>query len=136
KGENRTPAVPKVTITKEAKIIQVKRQPWTEKDKEYWRSFYLNGRILKKYNVASCEKVWLNDDIIYSYNSNDPAFVYYFGQGDYKIYFPNKKEYRFIGNTTHMKGLEQLQEKGEILIITKSLKDVMVLDIFNIPAVA
>jgi hypothetical protein len=136
-GEStRTPLPPTVAITKQPKIIQVKRQPWTETDKAFWRSFGLNSKILKKFNVASCEKVWLNGDIIYSYNKNDPAYVYYFGNGEYKIYYPNRKEYRFIGNSTSIQGLEQLPEKGDFLIITKSLKDVMVFDLFGIPAIA
>jgi hypothetical protein len=133
---NRVPLPPRVAITKELKVIQVKRQPWTAVDKDFWRSFSLNSTILKKFNVASCEKVWINGDIIYTYNKLDPGYVYYFGNGNYKIYFPFRKEYRFLGNTTEIQGLSQLPETGKILIITKSLKDVMVLDSFGIPAIA
>jgi hypothetical protein len=117
-------------------VIEVKRQSWTEVDKKYWKSFGLNSKILSKYNVASCEFVWLDGRIIYSYHPKDPAYVYWFGEGNYKIYFPFRDNYRFLGNTTKMQGFDQLPETGEICVVTKSLKDVMVLDIFNIPAFA
>ena len=118
--------------------IQIKIQDWTESDIEYWKSFYLTSGILDKYNVHSISKLWINGEVKYTYKKNDPAYAYYFGNGFYKIYFPMRKENRFITNTNNfiIQGYDQLPESYDFLIITKSLKDVMVLDLFNIPAIA
>lgn len=118
--------------------IQIKIQDWTEVDKAYWKSYYLNSRVLNKYHVSSVSHVWLNDKLHYTYKNYDPAYAYYFGNGFYKIYFPMRDEYRFLTNTNNMiiQGYDQLPEKYDFLIITKSLKDVLVLDSFNIPAIA
>jgi hypothetical protein len=118
------------------KILQVKRQVWTEVDKEYWKSFHLNSKILDNYQVSSCKIIWINDKIVYNYSEKDPAYVYYFGEDQYKVYFPLRDNYRFLSNTSCLQGWNQLPEKGEILIITKSLKDVMCLNLLGISAIA
>lgn len=118
--------------------ISIKIQEWTETDKKYWKSYYLNSKILDKYKVFSVSKVWLNDNLNYTYQDSDPAYAYYFGNGFYKIYFPFRNEYRFLTNCNNyiIQGYEQLPEKYDFLIITKSLKDVLVADLLNIPSIA
>lgn len=118
--------------------IQVKIQPWTDIDKQYWKSYNLNSKILDKYGVSSVSDVWLNNKLYYSYKDSDPAYVYYFGGGFYKVYFPFREENRFITNTNNfiIQGYEQLPEKYDFLVITKSLKDVLVLDSLGIPSIA
>jgi DNA primase len=82
--------------------------------------------------------LWLNGTIIYKYRDTDPAYSYYFGNGLYKIYFPFRKEKRFITNTNSgiLQGFDQLPETYDFLIITKALKDVMCLNSLGVPAVA
>jgi len=57
-------------------------------------------------------------------------------EGEYKIYFPKRENYRFICNTTAVQGLRQLPPSADFLILTKSLKDVMVLRSVGIFSVA
>ena len=54
-----------------------------------------------------------------------------------KIYQPYSK-FKWLSNTSvsDLQGLSQLPKSGDTLVITKSLKDVMCLDIWGIPAVA
>ena len=54
-----------------------------------------------------------------------------------KIYQPYSK-FKWLSNTSvsDLQGLSQLPLRGDTLVITKSLKDVMCLDIFGIPSVA
>lgn len=119
------------------KVIQVKRQLWTPTDVEYWKSFHLNSKILKEYQVSSCYKVWIEYALIYNYTKVDPCYCYYFENGDYKLYYPFRDQMRFIhNNSSILQGYKQLPKQGDLLIITKSLKDVMVLSRFGIPAVA
>lgn len=126
-------------IEKVKKIIQVKRQAWTTGDKSYWKQFGLNSKILNHFNVASCSHVWLDEKLAYTANLKNPAYVYYFGDGDYKIYFPFAKELgrqKFWGNGNNIQGLSQLDFNQKIVIITKSLKDVMVLYSLGFTSVA
>lgn len=116
--------------------IQIKQREWNEKDLQYWESFCINKATLKRYGVYACETVWLDDRIVYSYNAGDPAYAYRFEKGKYKIYYPKRKDYRFMCNTVVVQGWNQLPAEGEYLVITKALKDVMLLSRFGIPAIA
>jgi hypothetical protein len=116
--------------------IQVKVQKWTEVDKQYWKSYYLNSKILDKYHISSISHLWINDKLIYQYK--DPAYVYSFGDGFYKVYFPFRDENRFITNTNNLiiQGYNQLPQTYDFLVITKSLKDICVYDLLGVPAIA
>lgn len=122
-------------------IIKVKTCAWKKEAKEYFKQYGLTSKQIKKFKIFPIDKVWINDKLIWTYSPHDPAVGYYFGDDEkgnqrWKIYFFNRKHYRFVGNTNRINGWVQLPEKGEILIITKSLKDVACLDIFDIPAIA
>ena len=54
-----------------------------------------------------------------------------------KIYQPYSN-FKWLSNTSasDLQGLSQLPDRGDTLVITKSLKDVMCLDIWDIPAIA
>jgi hypothetical protein len=121
---------------KEFADIRVKRRPWSNKDLDYWKKFGIDAITLKFYNVAACEALWLNGKIIYVYHPSDPAYIYYFGDHQYKIYFPMRDQYRFLCNTASVQGYQQLPEKGDILVITKSMKDIMVLRTMKINAIS
>ena len=86
--------------------------------------------------------VFLNGNIESVYDSKCPSYGYYFGKDKdrelWKIYYPFRKTFRFIGDikTTTIQGYKQLPKKGKLLVITKSLKDCMVLYSFCIAAIA
>ena len=56
----------------------------------------------------------------------------------WKIYYPKRSDYRFIGNisTKTIQGYRQLPKNGKLLVITKSLKDCACLYSMGIPACA
>lgn len=128
------------------KRIQIKKQVWKPEQVDYWKSYgftlenlsILPSVFLAQFDVFSCEYVWIENRIVYSYSKSDPAIAYYFGNGRYKIYFPNrdKKFSRFITNSTAIQGYNQLPETGKLLILTKSMKDVMVLKMIGYSACA
>lgn len=136
--EQRVPVIPKIIIKEESvKKISVKRQPWTDIDRAFWKSFKIKKSTLEHFGVSSCERVWLNDQPFSLYSKNDPAYVYYFGNGIYKIYYPFRDKVRFIHNVTSiLQGYRELPPTGEFLVITKSLKDVMSMYQFGISSVA
>lgn len=124
---------------KKLSIIQVKRKEFTKEELEWWRSQGIHVDILNLYKVSSLQFVWLNGDVIYSYTKKDPGYVYHFGSDyNYKVYYPFRSSYRFLQNISKstLQGWEQLPLEGKFLVITKSMKDVMCLHSYDIPAVA
>lgn len=102
----------------------------------FWRRYGISNATLKKYKVYQLESAWCNDKYVYRSSAEHPAFAYWFGDKYFKLYFPFKDNVRFICNTDHIQGAQQLPATGDNLIITKSLKDVMVLSEYGIPAIA
>lgn len=127
---------------KELSRIQIEAQEFDDLELKWWAKYGITHEILKKYNVYSCKHVFLNDRLIAKSQQHCPIFGYYGrkyqGEELWKIYFPKRKEYRFIGNypAKKMQGYEQLPKSGKICCITKSLKDCMTLHSLGIPACA
>jgi hypothetical protein len=121
-------------------LIEVKKQPFTSVDKEYLSQYNITRETCEYYKVFSIKRVWLNKDSIFSYGQNDPALGYYFGKKNgiqqWKIYFYKRDQFRFVCNTSRIQGWAQLPDGGEYCVITKSLKDVMCLYEYDIPAIA
>lgn len=127
---------------KEFSKIQIEVQDFTELELKWWARYGITLDILKKYNVYSCKHVFLNGQLIAKSQQHCPIFGYYgkkyHGNELWKIYFPKRKEYRFMGNypSKKMQGYEQLPKTGKICVITKSQKDCMTLYSLGIPACA
>lgn len=111
----------------EKSSIRAKRQEFTNVDLEYLYLHGISSRTWRFFAVSSVSDVWVNGKHIYHYKDSDPAFVYHFGKYEYKIYFYKRDKMRFVCNTNAIQGYHQLPSRGEILIMTKSLKDVAVL---------
>jgi len=117
------------------KVIKIKSKQYSESDASYWKQYGLTGSTIAKYNVKCVEYAWLDDVIIYSYDESDPCFAYKFGT-EFKLYYPLRANYRFLNTYKGLQGYTQLPKFGDVLVITKSLKDVMLLHQYDIPAVA
>ena len=116
--------------------INIKVRAFNSDDKDYWSGFGISKATLLHFNVFPCEVVWLNGNVVYRYTKDDPAYAYRFDEGIYKIYFPRRSKMRFMCNTNVMQGKAQLKDTENFVILTKSMKDVMCLYEFGIPAVA
>ena len=103
---------------------------------KFWHQYGVTPKTLKKYRVFQLNQAWCNESPVYRYLSTSPGFAYWFGEGLYKLYFPYKDKVRFMCNTDTIQGAQQLPDTGEHLIITKSLKDVMVFAEYGVPAIA
>ena len=127
---------------KEFSKIQVEIQDFSESELKWWAKYGITIDILKKFNVFSCKHVFLNGKLIAESKQHCPIFGYYgkkyHGEELWKIYFPKRKEYRFMGNypSKKIQGYDQLPKTGELSVITKAQKDVMTLYSLNIPACA
>lgn len=123
-------------IKKKSKIkLEFKFREYTNLDGRFWMQGNINAKLLKKEHVLPALYIWKNGELIYNYNSKDPAYVYSFGNDNFKVYFPYRTEYKFLMNCSCIEGLAQL-EPGLIGIITKSKKDVMSLRSFGLQAIA
>lgn len=125
---------------KTKKIIEIKIRDFNFIDASFWLKGNIKKTHLNEYYVKACEYIWLNNNLIYTYNDNDPAYAYYFGTDkngikDFRVYFPFRKDFRFLSNCSPLQGYKQLQP-DYIGIITKSYKDVISLKSFGIQAVA
>lgn len=110
--------------------IGIVRQPFTEVDKKYWKQFHISVDTLKKFNVFSIKYFLCNRVVRGTYKESSPMYAYKV-YDKFKIYRPLASKYtKWRTNLTnrHVQGLAELPEEGgNLLIITKSLKDVMCL---------
>lgn len=138
----RVPIVHKVQIKALECEIRVKRMDWTPAHIAYWKQYHITKKTIEHYKVAPIEQSWLNDQSAFWYHAEkEIAFCYHFGDYDYKLYFPTRPRTgdrsRFIHNNPNIiQGWEQLPERGKGIVFTKSLKDVMCLHEFGVPAIA
>ena len=123
-------------------FIQVEIKDFSESELKWWNSFGVTKQTLDKYKVYSIKTVFLNGNIYAQSTQHSPIYGYYFGKKEnieqWRIYIPKRKEFRFIGNvsTKTIQGYKQLPDNGKLLVITKSMKDTMLLSSLGIPAVA
>lgn len=110
--------------------IGIVRQKFTEVDKRYWKQFHISIDTLKKFNVFSIKYFLCNRVVRGTYKEDSPMYAYKV-YDRFKIYRPLASKFtKWRTNLTnrHVQGLAELpKEGGNLLIITKSLKDVMCL---------
>lgn len=142
KTNNKQIQVDRMTSIKrlsEFKKIDIKTRKAALYDLEFWFSFGVTKESLIKYNVTPIQYYFINGNIIKT-DKHAYAFIEYKDKVEtYKIYQPFNKDYKWINNHNDSvwQGWSQLPEKGETLIITKSLKDVMSInEVLGLPAVA
>lgn len=119
--------------------IGIVRQPFTEVDKKYWKQFHISIDTLKRFNVFSIKYFLCNRVVRGTYREDNPMYAYKV-YDKFKIYRPLASKYtKWRTNLTnrHVQGLSELPyEGGNLLIITKSLKDVMCLYEMGFSAIA
>lgn len=123
-------------------LIQIKPKAFSEQELKWWKGFGITEKTLKKYKVFSCDSIFLNGDYFSSSNPRVPIYGYYCGKKNgqelWRIYFPSKRSFRFLSNVgkSYIQGAKQLPKTGDVLLVTKSQKDVMLAYELGIPAIA
>jgi len=117
---------------KKVTIIKKKSRPWKRKDADFWSQYLISKKTLIKFAVSPISHYWIND----SRFTCKLSYAYKIGR-KYKIYSPYE-EVKWMSNTNskQIQGYDQLPQKGNLCIITSSLKDVMCLFEMGIPAIA
>ena len=119
--------------------IGIVRQPFTDVDKQYWKQFHISIDTLKKFQVFSIKYFLCNRVVRGTYKESSPMYAYKVFD-KFKIYRPLASKYtKWRTNLTNrdVQGLAEIpKEGGNLLIITKSLKDVMCLYEMGFNAIA
>jgi len=121
-------------------IISIKRKNFTSTDDEYWGQYGLDRNDLKHFEAYPISHFWINNEPQpYTYTKEQPMYAYKM-YNKFKIYRPlspnRKKKWRTNTKIHDIQGWAQLPHQGNLLIITKSLKDVMVLYKLGYDAIA
>jgi hypothetical protein len=120
--------------------IKISKINWTKKLYEYWQQFGISFNTLKFYDVIPINCFWIG--IKYQMYKNEvpfPSFAYLLGSR-IKIYSPlhADKLLKFRGNANEntIQGWKQVNKTHKYLIITSSLKEVMLLHELGYTAIA
>lgn len=124
---------------KEEVVIRIKKRDWNKDDLNFWYTQGISIKTLQKYNVYPISHFWTKDSQLFPITVSGLAYGYRIAD-KFKIYQPFNKEYKFITNypSNYIEGFLQLNyDNNDLLIITKSLKEVMWFkENLNIEAVA
>lgn len=114
------------------RVIKFKAREFTERDLAYWKSFHITESTLKLFCVRSVHKI-LNEsnEVVWTVSMRTLTFAYVV-YNKIKLYRPEEAPDFKWRNTCpghYIQGLKQMNDRksnNDTLIITKSLKDVMV----------
>lgn len=129
---------PKQYIASTKTVIGVVRQDFTAEDINYWSQFNICINTLKKFNVNSIKYYLCNGIVKGIYKKENPMYAYKV-YNNFKIYRPLADKYTKWRNNLgqyDIQGFKQLPKTDNLLIITKSLKDVMCLYEMGISAIS
>ena len=118
--------------------IRVCRREWNaSSDKKFWGSYGVTVAQLRKFNISPVEALKVNNKW-FKFKKDECIYCYHFGDYVYKIYQPYNEEFKWLSNasTDIIQGWKQLPQTGKVVVITKSMKDIVVLDSIGVPSIA
>lgn len=120
--------------------IEIASKDYTWKELDWWRRFNVNKEIIDMYGTKNLRAYWLFED------QRDPryppggmGFAYPIFD-KFQLYFPREadrdRRWRTDWSDYCVPGFQQLQYNSELLIITKSMKDVKCVRSFGYEVIA
>jgi hypothetical protein len=109
-------------------LIQVITKSFTQEELNYWNSYYQDVSDLRRENVYSISKVYLNKQR-FAMNDNDLKFGYFY-DGFWKIYRPfQAKKNKWVPNNVPITTMDGKRDiiNCDTAFISKSKKDYMVI---------
>lgn len=124
------------SIHKQEKVIQIVPKSFTHEELKYWEDYQINEQELKRKNVFSIEKLYINKQLVPNYNK-ELRFAYLF-DNYLKIYSPLSQEFKWISSCPNdfISGFDDIKYKifkgiqAKRLVISKSVKDEIILSKF------
>lgn len=105
----------------------VKNQPFNFVDYTYWQQYNISIDTLLHFDISACQYFSIDHKIIKQYNIYNPLYSFKLNKDLWKLYAPETKYFRTNVRDNYLMGYNQLPLHGELLIITKSMKDICVL---------
>jgi len=126
-GENIT-SLPLIKIEKE--IINVENREWNVLDKNYWTAYHISASDLEHHNIKAIKsytfKMTQGEIVKNMEFKKQLCYGFYRADGTlYKIYNPQEDKSKFIKILKSIQGHDQLEYKGEWLMILASMKDLI-----------
>jgi hypothetical protein len=116
--------------------LKIKVIEWEDRHLEYWQKYHISKETLQLYRVVPIAAMWINDN--YVNLRSQLAFSFEFDLGRRKIYCPYSANFKFISNVPGdcYSGFDQLPWIGDVVLLTKSHKDVMAYHELGYPAIS
>lgn len=129
-----------LSLKNKSKInIKTLRTKWTKEHLDFWNQFGISLKTLNKFDVFPIKMYWKGYETKYLKKPKNIAFEYKLGSRT-KIYNPFhvESELKFDGNCNQntIQGYAQLNLSTKDLIVTSSLKEVMLLSELGYQAIA
>lgn len=121
-------------------IIKVKYRDWNKDDYEFWSKYGITISQLIKSKTYPISHYWINNS--QTILADKLSYVYHFyeynGIDLMKIYQPYSKVWKWTTNLNGLviDGIKELSDNTELLIITKSRKDRLVLNNLDYDAIS
>lgn len=117
--------------------IVVEKMPFTKKGLKFWSDLGVTEATLNHFKISEIRRFWVNGRMCGYASEKYPMFNYDVYDHN-KIYRPYNKEKRFFTNCSmfDIQGWEQLDYTKDMVIITKSLKDLAYLYELGYTAIA
>ena len=122
--------------TRKKKKITIVTKGFNNEDRAFWQKYGIEIKDLIHFNVYPISAYYYCGT---RYNTSDSLSYAYKIFNSYKIYRPfklSKNKWRSNTSKRDIQGWQQLPDKGEVLVLTSSLKDIMVLYKMGYPAIA
>lgn len=107
---------------------------------DYFNKLGITDKTLKKYGVVNARAVYADESLLWRSTENNPIFIYQFPSSRFKAYRPLSKDStkKWKSNSTieDVSGFHQLPKSSKLLVITSSMKDVMLLRELGYNAIA
>jgi|TARA_B110000967_G_C18854889_1_gene546642 hypothetical protein len=117
-------------------VIKIKARKWQKKDGDFWKKrFGITLASLRKFKIVPITNYWYSGKKGHSMTTTQYHAYAFFcghledGRESWKIYQPYSTTIKWMSNVPgkYLQGFDNLPSTGELLIITKSLKDVITL---------
>lgn len=118
--------------------ITVRSRSFNARDLSFWRVLNVRQELLNHYNTTAIACYWINEEQEHPYFPKDNTGYAYRVETKYQLYFPThekRKKFRTGWNEYCIPGLAQLS-RNDLLVVTKSYKDILCLRSFGYDAVA
>lgn len=107
----------------------VVREYFSTSEKEYWMRYGITYQELISEKIYALQSLSYDGRKVFASTSESPKYQYYFGRDSFKIYMPLERAERFRSYNISdvIERYNTLPRNGEVLIITSSTKDALVL---------